>query len=98
MTPADFLVALTNYRGGRCFKCEGEITFATAYLSIHSIEFGEICAGPGRVVVASIPYCKTCEGVPDDRGCLHMPFAYIEPLVTEWLGELVRDVLLGEIK
>jgi hypothetical protein len=58
---------------GDCPYCHRELFFALVYVSIHSTEFDDTCAGQGRCIPYTIPYCPTCEPSPEDKGCIHMP-------------------------
>lgn len=55
-----------------CSRCGERLTFARSYISIHSTEFGDLCAGEGRCDRYMIPFCETCEPLPAPQGCVHM--------------------------
>jgi hypothetical protein len=57
---------------GTCSRCGERLAFAPSYVSIHSTEFGDLCAGEGRCDRFNIPYCEACEPVPLPQGCVHM--------------------------
>lgn len=86
ISPKEYAKLLVNYmttklviRGGipLCKACQIPIKNAHPYVSIHIAEMSG-CAGPGTVERPPVPYCPKCDAVPDDHGCLHVPFADIE--------------------
>ena len=57
-----------------CSKCDAELKYRQATLSIHDSTFEDVCIGPPDSVWRfSIPYCPQCEQTPSERGCLHFP-------------------------
>lgn len=70
----EFLAERLQYRDHRCPRCQSEgLVLWPVSLSIHSEEFGDRCAGEGRVMVFHIPYCPACkEPEPESVGCLHL--------------------------
>lgn len=60
--------------GYKCKKCGSDVIQATGYASIHSTEFGDTCAGSGKVEQFPLPYCPNCEGEPTNlQTCVHVP-------------------------
>lgn len=57
----------------RCRSCKTQIELLPAYVSIHAVEFGVLCAGEGKVLRLAIPFCPRCEVKPSERGCIHEP-------------------------
>lgn len=55
-----------------CLSCAGLLSSRTAYISVHSNEFRDQCAGEGRCFPFMIPYCSHCEPEPEMYGCIHM--------------------------
>lgn len=74
-----FLAQHTHKTGDRyyCKSCERCIDVMSAYVSLHSVEFGNECVGQGRVWVVLVPYCATCEPTPNMYGCLHVPYSLL---------------------
>jgi hypothetical protein len=66
-----FLAQLEPLLTGRCEKCGGGLKTRLTFISIHSLEFGDACAGEGRVLNLMIPYCPRCEVAPEEYGCIH---------------------------
>jgi len=57
-----------------CKTCGGTVQQTTCYVSEHASEFGETHAGDGEVRRIALPYCPSCEGVPQNTStCVHMP-------------------------
>jgi len=78
-----FLLRLNKYLEERCVKegdkfickkCGETILQKTVFVSIHSTEFDDMCAGGGEVKKMAIPYCPKCESEPSGFGCIHVPF------------------------
>ncbi|HEV8189501.1 MAG TPA: hypothetical protein VGP83_17230 [Pyrinomonadaceae bacterium] len=66
-----FLAALEPLLTGTCPQCSDGLKTRAAFISIHSLEFGDACAGQGRCLQLMIPYCPRCEPVPEGFGCIH---------------------------
>ena len=67
--------------GYRCKNCGSEVLQTTLYVSVHSSEFGDSCAGSGKVVKVPLPYCPKCEGEPKNfTTCIHIPMLPLAPL------------------
>lgn len=54
-----------------CVKCGSKVEIISAYMSVHDLRFGDLCAGSGRVMRLVIPFCPNCEPAPNESGCLH---------------------------
>lgn len=95
MSPKNFLCALTEHARTHyveidgtwvCQECRSEIEQAAGSASIHSAEFGDMCAGSGRVVPFQLPCCPKCEGVPQKaQTCIHIHRGQEVPVIPALL-------------
>lgn len=58
---------------GVCRVCGGNTYMRHAHVSLQDSNFGDSCAGWGKVLDFFVPFCSGCEPVPDERGCIHIP-------------------------
>ena len=56
-----------------CSLCGSAIQYTPVAISIHDIDFPDLCAGDVMVWKLSIPYCGACEPKPQECGCVHLP-------------------------
>lgn len=66
-----------EFGGLRCRRCDLPVRWATSHFSVHTMDTGSGCAGPGTVTTRPLPYCLQCEGEPPERdclGCVHVPW------------------------
>lgn len=65
-----------------CKQCGAMVMQATCAVSLHAREFGDLCAGSGKVVRVALPYCPQCEGEPTrTTTCVHVPMKLVQNLV-----------------
>jgi len=59
--------------GFKCKECGAQIQQTTCFVSVHNNQFGNMCAGSGKVKQLPLPYCPSCEGVPTRTStCVHI--------------------------
>jgi hypothetical protein len=74
MPLTEFVAELSRWAGLMgCPQCGGRLALAVCYVSWHSVEFGDLCAGAGRCDPLELPYCPACEQQPESSGCVHAP-------------------------
>jgi len=81
----EFVEALTPYKAGLCPRCRTRLAVELAYVSVHTLDF-DFCTGEGRMVRLEIPYCPTCEHVPQQFGCIHLAHSMRDVLIRELEG------------
>lgn len=74
-TPEQFNAEIARWirTVGVCRACGGRLESVTVTASVHSSEFGDICAGHGEVVEVQVPFCPHCEPEPKQSTCIHRP-------------------------
>lgn len=56
-----------------CKKCGADILEVDAEASIHYADFNNKCSDSGETQSFGLPFCPTCEGVPErTRTCVHL--------------------------
>jgi hypothetical protein len=56
-----------------CTACGTLVLLHDVAFSLHAAEFGDDCAGSGRVERVHVPYCPHCEPIPQGYACIHIP-------------------------
>ncbi len=83
ITPEEYVHAIVSWvaanatmtdAGLMCNRCGEQVTVVPIAFSIHLIEFGDACSGPGEVQHHLVPFCERCEALPEPNGCLHVPW------------------------